>query len=189
MTTFRLQNYFAPVESRDALLTVVAWDLDSTLADTQHRHYMIPKIKDDDPPTATWEDYSLAAAGDEPMAGTIRLMRLLAPQHRQVIITGRSAAAFEITRDWLAMHSVPADEIRMRPAGDETENGEFKVSEIREIQQDGYEVILMLEDWVDAVRRIEADLPGLPVVGINPFYDYAPEKNENTAVAVPQGAV
>jgi hypothetical protein len=166
---------------RDGLLTCVVWDLDSVVADTRHRHWMLDGIRAD-PPTASWEDYSLAGADDEPIRGTVRTMRLLAGQHRQAVITGRSDAAAQLTIGWFARHDIPVDELRMRPAHDNTENGIFKVAEIKAIQEDGYEVVLVGEDWAPSAARIEAELD-IPVLGITPFYEYGSDAPK------PEGAV
>jgi hypothetical protein len=163
MTTYKI----ARAPWREQLSGCVVLDKDSTIADTRHRHWMLDEIKAG---KLTWDDYSLAAAVDAPMPGTVQLMRLLEPSYRLVVITGASDTASGQVLDWFDKHQIRVDELRMRPSGNSTPNGEFKVAEIKALQRD-YEVKLVIEDWIDAVTYITGHT-GLPVLGVNPFYEY-----------------
>jgi hypothetical protein len=154
---------------REHLRTVVLWDLDSTLADTVHRQGMIPAILAGGEGAPTWEDYSMLCSGDTPVAGAVALLNLLYPSHLQHVVTGRSAVAYGLTRRWLADHSVLADHLEMRPAGDSTPNATFKIGYIQGLQAAGYRVILYCEDWPPIAQEV-GEATGVPVLGVNPFY-------------------
>jgi hypothetical protein len=156
---------------RRSFRTVVCFDLDSTLAATLHRAWMVPEI------TAgrmTWLDYSMACGKDEVLP-TVHVLRSLHEQHRIHLVSGRNECARQETEGWLALHSVPYDEMTLRQDNDYIANGPFKVREIKRLQGLGYEVRLFFEDWDKAAEAIRKET-GVPVVGVNPFY---PPRNEN----------
>ncbi len=144
---------------------VVCWDLDSSVRSTVHRRHLLPKIRAGQ---ATWDDYSLLAADDTPIAGSVQLMKLLEDAYWNIAVSGASEAALDLTVTWAEKHSVPLDDYILRPAGDTTDNGVFKVSVVRRLREAGLNVLLFVEDWEPAARKIEAET-GIPVLGVNPF--------------------
>ena len=144
---------------------VVCWDLDSSVRSTVHRRHMLPKIRAGQ---ANWDDYSMLAADDTPIAGSVALMKLMEDAYWNIAVSGASGAALDLTRAWAEKHDVPLDDYILRPAGDTTENGIFKVGVVRKLQAAGLVVVLFVEDWEPAARRI-AEETGVPVLGINPF--------------------
>lgn len=153
-------RHVSPIKPR-----AVAWDLDSTVCRTMHRRHLIPAIRAGE---ATWDDYSMLAADDEPIQGVVRLMRLLAYNHLNIAISGRSDGALDLTRDWAKRHQVPLDRYELRPAGDRTDNGVFKVQRLRKLTDDGIVVVLFVEDWGPVATYVHAET-GIPVLGVNPF--------------------
>lgn len=159
---------------------VVLWDLDSTLANTAHRQHMVPAIKAKQGPT--WEDYSMACADDTPVEGTVTLVRLLdwlsSPDKpiRQYGVSGRNEAARDLTLDWFDRHGVPLDGLYLRPDGDHTPNGRYKVNVINQLRDDGVDVVLFVEDWKETADYIHemTDVPVLVVQG-----DYLVETEAN----------
>jgi hypothetical protein len=147
------------------------WDLDSTLYDTAHRHHVIDEIKAG---SKTWDDYSRMCSGDTVLPGSRALMQARSGQAIQVVITGRAESARELTVANFRRDEVPADLLIMRPDGDETHNGEYKVACIRELVARGIIPQLVFEDWAPAARLLAAELD-VPVVGINPFYEDSPQ--------------
>jgi phosphoglycolate phosphatase-like HAD superfamily hydrolase len=157
----------------------VIFDLDSTLADTRHRQWMIPLIKQrkDGRPvdnSPTWETYSLACGQDTRIESTVRLAQFFAGEAGEpvsvVIVTGRSSAAREDTERWLLQNAVPYDRLIMRAEGDRTPNPVFKVSVLDDLTDDGWEIILFVDDYpavADAVRHYH---PEVPVLLVNPGY-------------------
>lgn len=147
---------------------VVCWDLDSSLASTIHRRYLIPKILAGE---ATWDDYSMRCFDDPPIEGAVALMRLLTdldPEVRHVAVSGRSARAQFLTQQWAVSFAVPLSRYMLRPDGDRTPNGEWKVSCIRQLQAEGLRVRLFVEDWGPAAAYIR-EHTGISVLGLNPF--------------------
>jgi uncharacterized HAD superfamily protein len=155
----------------------VLFDLDSTIASTLHRQWMVDLIRSGARGAPTWDDYSMACAKDEPIEGTIALMRILAMDNHLFIITGRSEAARELTLDWLSNHLVPFDDLYMRPAGDRTANGKYKVQTIEKLRERGYNPGLFVEDWPEAADYIR-EHAGIPVLLVNANYPKdAPHQN------------
>ena len=146
----------------------VCWDLDSTLANTTHRQHMVPLIKAG---KATWLDYSLRCADDEPIEGAATLVRLLYNARVwQFGVSGRSASAEDATRDWLKRHNVPLDDVFLRPDGDYTENGLFKVRVLGQLKADGFDVVLFIDDWQETADIIAAATP-VPVLVVKGVYE------------------
>lgn len=144
----------------------VGWDLDSTLCSTMHRRWLIPEIKAG---RATWDTYSEMCVDDEPIPGAIALARILySAGHTQYAVSGRGAGARDRTLSWLMKHDVPMDHVILRPKGDRTENGLWKVREINELRYKGVEFGLFVEDWPLAAKFI-TERTGIPVLGVNPF--------------------
>lgn len=159
----------------------VIFDLDSTLADTRHRQWMVPLIKQrkgDSRPidnSPTWDTYSLACTGDTPIAGTVALARFLDWRCYDgmpllAIVTGRSESARTDTENWLQAYKVPYDRLIMRPAGDRTPNPVFKVDVIDKLRDDGHEVVLFVDDYAAVADAIRHYHPDIPVLLVNPGY-------------------
>lgn len=147
---------------------VVGWDLDSTVFDTQHRQHMVPEIKAGN---GTWEEYSLACTGDTPILASLVAMRVMR-QSSHVAISARYMCAFDATWNVVREHSVPLEEIYLRPDGDNTDNGVFKVAKLRQLEAMGYHFRLFVEDWPETAAYIRQHT-GIPVLVVNPCY---PEK-------------
>jgi hypothetical protein len=158
----------------------VIFDLDSTLADTRHRQWMIPFIKakraapghprySGNP--VTWDDYSMACSGDTPIPGPVFLAQLFrAMNHEVYIVSGRSAAARVLTEKWLKTHDIPWDGIFLRPAGDRTPNAQFKVGILHSLIAAGIVPVLWVDDLAKVGDAIKAEFPDLPFLLVNPGY-------------------
>lgn len=105
---------------------------------------------------------------DVPISGTVTLARLLWPTNRICIVSGRSARAEDLTRAWLAQHDVPVDRLFLRPDGVDIPNGEWKVSCLRQLREEGVRVRLFVEDWGKTAAHIR-EQTSIPVLGVNPF--------------------
>lgn len=166
--------------NREDLKTAVLFDRDSCLSLTRHRWHLSPKAD----PSSTWDAYNAAAGDDPPNPGVVRAAQLAWPHHQVHVCSGSGTAAESVTRGWLTRHGVMLDGLRLRPDGDYTPNGLFKVNYILELRAAGIEVVLAYEDWGEAALAIE-ELAGVPVVGVNPFY---PEDTVRSAHAALDGA-
>lgn len=159
------------------MLDAVLFDLDSTIANTTHRQWMVPLIKAGGEGAPTWDDYSMACANDAPIEGTIALMNALAQRYVLFIVTGRSEAAYILTEKWLVENDVPFSDIFMRPAGDRTPNGKFKVGVINQLRETVWNPILFVDDYPEAAEYIRKHA-GIPVLLVNPG-KFADGQNEN----------
>jgi hypothetical protein len=162
----------------------VVWDLDSTVANTLHRHHMLEPIKKWSStvkelgeekaialgvPKLTWDDYSLACIKDKPYPASVSLMSLLWRTHLQVAVSGRGAIALEQIWKWAKAWKVPLDEIRLRGQEDFRPSIELKVAKIRDLQDQGITVVLYVDDWPADARAVEREL-GIPSLKVNPDY-------------------
>lgn len=165
-------------------LPSICCDLDSTLCDTSHRHHIIDEQIHADPPTATWVDYSMACTDDQLIAGTAALLRLLDMFYTIILITGRNEEARELTEAWLKAYDVPYDFLIMRRASQEGEhvhsNGVWKRHEIAKLNNVGYDVRLLIDDWPDVALEVGKDLiPCLVVVPPNNYAKIMRDANES----------
>jgi hypothetical protein len=146
--------------------TVVVFDKDSCLFRTQQRWGLIPTRN----PESSWEDYSRACGGDEPIHGTIAAARLHWRWHQVHICSAANDAAEPEIRRLLDTHHVPFDGLKLRERGDDRSGPDLKVAYIQALRAQGLEVVLFYEDYRDCATTIERET-GVPVVGVNPFYD------------------
>jgi beta-phosphoglucomutase-like phosphatase (HAD superfamily) len=147
-------------------VTAVLFDLDSTLRDSRHRHYLSPAVN----PDSTWHDYSAAGVYDAPMPGPITALRLLHEFNQVHIVSGSNESARDLTMGWLTEHIglEYIDHVALRADGDFSPNGLLKVNYARQLEQDGTKVVLFWEDWPSAAEELEK--AGYPVVCVNPRY-------------------
>lgn len=145
-------------------MSIVVFDLDSTLADTRGRRQHLPV---DAQGPADWIDYHVHCMADEPVRGTIQLAQLLYRLHRIVIVTARPDVAEirELTVDWLDRHDVPCNDLILMPTDSGPSASAWKVTVVEKLRADGAEVVLLVDDWGPNGRMIEEalDVPFLHV--------------------------
>src|SRR5271154_771357 len=91
---------------------IIAFDLDGTLANIEHRlHFINGKPKD-------WPAFFRACVDDEPISEMINLQRSLCQWHEVEIWSGRSNEVWDETVKWLNRNHVIYSKLRMRMAGD-----------------------------------------------------------------------
>lgn len=154
----------APISSTSKRGTICI-DLDSTLCDTSPRHHLIAEPRED----TDWVAYSLACENDMPIPGACRLVQLLAPHYRIVIVSSRDEAARQLTEAWLAAQGVPYDELILggvdgAPRGLE----DFKVHHVGGLVGRGEQVALMVDDLPSL--PVAMQLLGVPVLTVRPPY-------------------
>lgn len=156
--------------NRGELRSIVGWDKDSTLVSTEHRQHLVPRIRAGE---LTWEDYALACADDEPFEGAAALMRMLAPNYLQYVMTGADDSARDLVLATFGRYDLPVDKLMMKPRSDDefspADNAQMKSRWIRELQRDGYAVALFVEDWPETADAIR-EMTGVPVLVLNPCY-------------------
>lgn len=150
--------------------TAILFDLDSTLAHTEHRHHLIPLIRKGE---ATWEDYAALCDADTPMLGTLAVMREFWPYHQIHIVSGRSDSARDKTVAWFARHRFDGfyDYLSLC-RGDQFDcNSSMKIAYIRSLQEQDIKPLVFFEDHLPVGRSI-TDATGVPVVLVNPAYEW-----------------
>lgn len=162
--------------NRSELKTAIGFDLDSTLADTQHRWDLSPMAD----PSSSWDAYCAARLGDSPIPGTVTAARLHYQHHQVHIFSGSEASSERVTRKWLDFHRIPFDVLRQRPPGDHRPNALLKAGFIQELREQGIEMLLYYEDHGPVALEIPA-LTGVPVLGVNPFYGEDAHKFQQAA--------
>lgn len=149
---------------------VVACDLDSTVADTQHREHLAPPA-DQKANVNNWIPYSMACVDDTPIPGVVAALRSLKEAgHRIFFVSGRNIEAMEATQEWLIKHDIPFDHIRLHRENDLRHNGEYKAQVINSWKNNGFDVRLMLEDHISVCEIIE-EKTGVPCLTVRPRYD------------------
>lgn len=104
---------------------IVIWDLDGTLSCGKHRLHALPKPEDAHR-TEAWYEFNMLASGDAPIWNNIHLAGLTCDREVNLILTGRSDHAEEITTDWLDQHCVRYDFMIMRSKDDHRKDVDFK---------------------------------------------------------------
>jgi len=145
------------------VMPIITFDLDSTLADTRARRYLINREGPTD-----WRAYSMACSSDEPIAHTVALWHALAPTYNLAIVTARNILARGLTEEWLLKHHIRPDLLLM--ASDEQatmDHGEYKKVRVLEAGRrlSGH-VTLHIDDWppvADALAEI-----GVPCLMVTP---------------------
>lgn len=101
----------------------VVFDLDGTLALTEHReHFLKQEPKD-------WRGFYAACDGDQPCAAIVAAAHaFIDGDHRVEIWSGRSAEVADKTAAWLAAHQLDGIPIRMRPEGDHQPDTRLKAA-------------------------------------------------------------
>lgn len=153
------------VQAAPAKLGTICVDLDSTLCDTSHRHHLVAEPREE----TDWVAYSLACPDDAPIEGACRLVQLLAPHYRIVVVSSRDDQARGLTEAWLAAHEIPYDELILgggngAPAGLE----DFKAHHVGEIVRRGDKVALMVDDLPSLPEALQS--LGVPVLTVRPPY-------------------
>lgn len=148
---------------------IVLVDIDSTLADTSHRHGMTPNNN----PEMTWRDYSMLCSLDTPIPGTVQLVNILFQAGFTIImLSGRSIDSKDLTISWLERNNIPFHAIRLHTEEDSEDHIQYKTSYAKEFIDNSLDVVLALEDWPTLAN--EYDAMGIPCLCINPRYNDDP---------------
>jgi hypothetical protein len=140
-------------------------DLDSTLADTTHRHHMIDRVNGTD-----WVAYSKACVDDKVIMATESLVWGFARLGVQIhYLTGRVEEARPETETWLKKNGLPNDGLWMDDQPDRhgsKSHSKYKRDRIIDVIVSLYplEHLFHIDDWPDVkVALEEADIPCLCV--------------------------
>lgn len=159
----------------------VAFDLDSTLADTRHRWVEAPKAGS----TKTWRDYAMACEGDVPMAGVVGLALLLQASFPLRIMSWRHRDALWLTEKWLTVQGIRPHRIHLLGTNAEIKPGDShaggKVTLVEQLRLQGHDCKLFVDDYPELAPAMAAI--GVPALIVNPMY-----RDDPMAYSVAQAA-
>lgn len=119
------------------------FDLDDTLAATDHRHHLMEQGR--------WDEYYALCSGDKPIVGTCAVVIALhARGYHILFVTGRSDSVRGETLEWLNKHVCPGV-LYMRREGDFRPNSTIKREILCAIQRE-YEVLMVFDDQPAACK-------------------------------------
>src|SRR5690606_19337918 len=108
----------------------VVFDLDGTLALTEHREHFLKREPKD------WRGFYAACDADEPCAPIVSTMHaLIVAGDRVEIWSGRSAEVEDKTLAWLHRHGLTGVRLRMRAEGDHQPDTRLKAAWMAEEDQ------------------------------------------------------
>ena len=144
--------------------TCFVFDLDGTLADSNHRLHHIQKTPKD------WGEYFRACWADSPIAHMVMIMRAVAANHDIFICSGRSDEVRGQTMKWLALHipdiDFKTDDVYMRVAGDHRPDDVIKLEMLEHLKLRGYIVLAAFDDRDRVVAAWRA--AGVPCLQVAP---------------------
>jgi hypothetical protein len=155
---------------------IVSFDLDSTLADTQHRRYLI-KPDRAQMTAQDWVDYSQACVNDTDGPAAPMIQSVIAQQERDfwlelypprerskmaldfIVVSRRDNSAREATEKWLSVRGwTPRRLIMLKDefaGSDEREHAQWKLNAIRAYEAEtGDRVILHVDDWHHVTQHL-----------------------------------
>jgi hypothetical protein len=135
-------------------------DIDGVLANGEHRQHLVKAKR--------WDDFFDAASGDDPIAETAVLVRLLDADLRVVLLTGRPLRTRELTVLWLDEHGFRWDLLVMKGDRDFRKASLVKREALGLLKERGFTPLLALDDEPGNVEMYRAE--GVPCVYIHSGY-------------------
>ena len=138
----------------------VVFDMDGVLSNASDRQHHIAN--------QDWNAFFEACGDDEVIHELARLLSLLAPELRVVLLTARPLRVRPQTLEWLARHDLRWDLLCMRHDGSRQEAWQFKQATVGQLREFGFDLRLAFED-----DRRNADMfhaEGVPCVYIHSGY-------------------
>ena len=140
----------------------MVFDIDGVLSDAASRQHFIERGRRD------WRAF-FDACGDDPLIEEVaRLVELLDPGLRVVLLTGRPQRVQPQTLAWLERYGLRWDLLIMRDVGDYSAAREFKRDTVAELRAYGFELRLAFEDDLRNHEMFKAE--GVPCVYIHSGY-------------------
>jgi phosphoglycolate phosphatase-like HAD superfamily hydrolase len=140
----------------------VVFDLDGVLSDAVSRQHFIEGGRRD------WDAF-FEACGDDPLIDEVaRLLELLDPSLRIVLLTGRPVRVQPQTLAWLDRYRLRWDLLVMRDFGDYSAARQFKRRSVAELRRYGFDLKLAFEDDRRNLEMFRAE--GVPCVYIHSGY-------------------
>ena len=140
----------------------VIFDIDGVLSDAAGRQHFLEWGRRD------WDAF-FDACGDDPLVGEVaRLLELLDPGLRIVLLTGRPLRVQPQTLAWLAHNRLRWDVLVMRDRGNHSQASRFKRVAVTELRALGFDPKLAFED--DLRNRDMFHSEGIPCIYIHSGY-------------------
>ena len=136
--------------------------MDGVLSDAAGRQHHLAH------PRRDWDAFFAAVGEDEPIAEIARLLEVLDPTLRIVLLTARPIRVQAQTLAWLARHELRWDLLVMRDQGDYGAAREFKRDAVGALRSYGFELRLAFEDDRRNVEMFYRQ--GVPCVYIHSGY-------------------
>lgn len=146
----------------DAAHTAVVFDLDGVLSDASSRQHFLEY------PRRDWEAFFHACGDDELIDEVARLLEVLDPSHRIVLLTARPIRVQPQTLAWLDRYGLRWDVLIMRDFGDYSAARTFKHRTVAELRSRGFDLRLAFEDDPRNVHMFH--IQGVPCVYIHSGY-------------------
>ncbi len=163
---WRSEDHRAEIETAagdpDSQVSAVVFDLDGVLSDASTRQHFIEY------PRRDWESFFAACGDDELIAEVGRLLAVLDPAHRIVLLTARPIRVQPQTLAWLDRYGLRWDLLVMRDFGDYSAAQVFKQQTVRELRRRSFDLRLAFEDDPRNVAMFH--LEGVPCVYIHSGY-------------------
>jgi hypothetical protein len=138
------------------------FDLDGVLSDAASRQHFIEGGRRD------WDAF-FEACGDDPLIDEVaRLLELLDPSLRIVLLTGRPVRVQPQTLAWLERYRLRWDLLVMRDFGDYSAARQFKRRSVADLRRYGFDLKLAFEDDRRNLEMFRAE--GVPCVYIHSGY-------------------
>lgn len=161
MSTVAADNWWWRAERIDPG-PVVVFDMDGVLSDASRRQHFLEH------PDRDWDAFFAACAQDAPIAEVARLLEVLEPTVRVVLLTARPTRVQPQTLTWLAQHGLRWDLLVMRPDRAGASSREFKRGVVDELRAAGFDLRLAFEDDRRNVEMFHA--AGVPCIYIHSGY-------------------
>jgi hypothetical protein len=140
----------------------VVFDMDGVLSDASRRqHYL-------DRPFRDWEAFFQACGDDDLIAEVGRLLEVLDPDLRVLLLTARPQRVRDQTLAWLQRYGLRWDLLVMRDWDDYGSSRSYKQRVVGEFREYGFELRLAFEDDRRNVDMFHAE--GVPCVYIHSGY-------------------
>jgi len=147
-----------PVEAGPA----VVFDMDGVLSDAAGRQHFLER------PYRDWEAF-FEACGDDPLIDEVaRMLEVIDPGHRIVLLTARPIRVQANTLAWLRRYELRWDLLVMRDFGDYGASRDFKRRSVWELRHYGFDPRLAFEDDRRNVHMFHEE--GVPCVYIHSGY-------------------
>lgn len=128
------------------MVDCVIFDLDGTLADTDHRVHFLKETP------KNWGAFFAAIPQDKPHEYVVKLARALAKVYPIIICTGRPAHVGHVTQQQLKQFEVPFEHCLMRGPTDFRDDSVVKKEMLDKIRSEGFNPIFAVDDRPSVVK-------------------------------------